>query len=218
MARGFSAPASEEAHRLLRELLDDGEAEPSEGGNPARPPVRDERDSPATAAGSALHGILERLDLAGDLRAQLAAARSSLAVVMEGLIGPERRGEAVRRAGEILARLAAGPLPARLAAIAPHVLARELSVLLPPEDAGGPVGFVAGAIDLLYRDPASGELVIADYKSDEVTGDDEVAARAASYAPQGAVYRRAVALALRPPRPPRFELWFLHAGIVVAGS
>ena len=137
---------------------------------------------------------------------------------MEGLIGPERRDEAVRRAEEVLARLVAGPLPARLAAIAPHVLARELAVLLPPDvGATGPVGFVAGAIDLLYRDPASGELVIADYKSDEVTGDDEVAARAASYAPQGAVYRRAVALALRPPRPPRFELWFLHAGIVVAG-
>jgi ATP-dependent exoDNAse (exonuclease V) beta subunit len=217
MGMGFSAPASEEAHRLLRELLDEGGADPPEREGAARARVGDERDSPATAAGSALHGILERLDLAGDIGAQLAAARSSLGPLMEGMIGPERRGDAVRRAEEVLARLTAGPLPARLAAIAPHVLARELAVVLPPGGgAAGPVGFVAGAIDLLYRDRASGELVVADYKSDEVTGADEVAARAASYAPQGEVYRRAVALALRPARPPRFELWFLHAGIVVA--
>ena len=76
-----------------------------------------------------------------------------------------------------------------------------------------PVGFVAGAIDLLYRDPADGEWVVADYKTDDVTG-AALEERARSYAAQGAVYTRAVATALGLAEPPRFELWFLSAGEV----
>jgi ATP-dependent exoDNAse (exonuclease V) beta subunit len=95
------------------------------------------------------------------------------------------------------------------------VVARELPVwALPAGDAEGePVGFVAGAIDLLYRDPESRALVVADYKTDAVGGTD-LAARAAEYAGQGAAYVRAVAHALGLAEPPRFELWFLQAGVV----
>ena len=96
-----------------------------------------------------------------------------------------------------------------------HILARELPVLLAPEEEGeGPVGFVAGAIDLLYRDPESGELVVADYKSDAVSSPSEARRKADDYRGQGERYVRAVQQALELPRPPRFELWFLAIGHV----
>ena len=86
-------------------------------------------------------------------------------------------------------------------------------MLLPPAGGdGGAVGYVSGTIDLLYR-AADGGLVVADYKTDQVEGDD-LASRAAVYATQGAAYTRAVQEALGLPEPPRFELWFLGAGRV----
>jgi ATP-dependent helicase/nuclease subunit A len=217
MATAFSAPASEEAHRRLRELLDETAADPageSAGAAPAR--AGEGGASPASAAGAAVHRVLETLDFDAEIDRQLAAARGSLAALVEGLIGPEGRREAERRAAEVLSRFAAGPLLGHLDAIAPHVVARELAVLLPPgEGPASPVGFVSGAIDLLYRDPDTGELVVADYKTDDVTSAAPLDARAATYAPQGAVYRRAVQEALGLLQPPRFELWFLQAGVIV---
>jgi ATP-dependent helicase/nuclease subunit A len=210
MARAFSAPASEEAHRVLRELLADRAA--GEDGAPARPAGVEEGQTVGAAAGVAVHGVLEALDLAGDLAGQLAAASSSLRAMLEGLVALRALDDAVKRAGAILARVAGGPLLARLQEIAPHVLARELTVLLPPGASDGPVGFVSGALDLVYRDPASGRLVIADYKTDDVAGEDEVRERVAAYALQGTVYRRALKEALGLAEAPRFELWFLHAG------
>jgi ATP-dependent exoDNAse (exonuclease V) beta subunit len=58
-------------------------------------------------------------------------------------------------------------------------------------------------------------MVVADYKTDDVEGEEALAARAAAYAPQGAAYVRAVAEALGLQEAPRFELWFLAAGRVV---
>jgi ATP-dependent helicase/nuclease subunit A len=217
MARTFSAPASEEAHRRLRELLEEGDGgRPEVGAVVARERAGEERGSPAAAAGSAVHRILEALDLGAEIGAQLAAAHATLPALVQGLIGPEGCREALRRAEEVLGRFAGGPLLGRLVAIAPHVVARELAVLLPPGDGpASPVGFVSGAIDLLYREPETGELVVADYKTDDVTGAAEFEARVASYALQGAVYRRAVQEALNLSRLPRFELWFLQAGVIV---
>ena len=93
------------------------------------------------------------------------------------------------------------------------MIARELPVLVAPErpDAGS-VGFVAGAIDLVHRDPGTGELVVVDYKTDRVETPFEIAVRAQAYAAQGAEYQRALREALGLDAPPRFELWFLHAG------
>jgi ATP-dependent exoDNAse (exonuclease V) beta subunit len=76
----------------------------------------------------------------------------------------------------------------------------------------GPVGFVSGSIDLLYRDPDDGTPVIVDYKTDEVATSAEISAREHIYAHQGAVYVRALRAALDLPVPPRFELWFVAAG------
>ena len=214
MARPISAPATDEAHRALRELLDreHGEEEPGVPGS-ARPLRRDA----AVAAGSAVHRALELIDLRADIGGELARQRERLAADLAGAGVGSAEAEAMRRAETIIARLAASRMAARFAEIAPGIVARELPVLLPPgDDPGAPVGFVAGTIDVVYRDPSSGELVIADYKTDDVQGDAEVAARAALYASQGAVYQRALQEALGLPAPPRFELWFVQADRIVA--
>ena len=104
--------------------------------------------------------------------------------------------------------------------IRPLRYAACLPVLLAPQEGPGPaderppVGGWSGAIDLLYRDPASRALVVADYKTDDV-GEGGAEARAAAYAQAGAVYTAAVESALELPERPRFELWFLRAGRVV---
>jgi ATP-dependent helicase/nuclease subunit A len=78
-----------------------------------------------------------------------------------------------------------------------------------------PLEFVSGTIDLLYRDPATRALAVADYKTDEVEDAEDLVRRAAAYASQGAAYTRAVQEALGLPEPPRFELWFIRAGRIV---
>jgi ATP-dependent exoDNAse (exonuclease V) beta subunit len=74
------------------------------------------------------------------------------------------------------------------------------------------VGFVSGAVDLLYRDPRDGSIVVADYKTDRVEGLDQIRERARSYAGQGGSYVQGVREALGLEADPRFELWFLHSG------
>jgi ATP-dependent helicase/nuclease subunit A len=291
MARPWSGPASAEAHRLFAEAEANAEAGRSPG-----PRRRDGGNEVATAAGTLVHRFLESLDLDADVAAQLADAPAALARLIAAVdTGSADPAAVARRAEAVLARLAGSPLAARLAAIAPHVVARELPVLLPPfacppdrsggsrgaesgadvgnhchpersegsrgagsapdvgnychpersegsrgagsapDDAPGasavpagprphrpdrsdvsPVAFVAGAIDLVYRDTSSGELVIADYKTDEVASDADLAEKAATYRSQGDVYTRALQGALGLPAPPRFELWFLAAGRIVA--
>ena len=112
----------------------------------------------------------------------------------------------------------------RLHAIAPlcdladRIVARELSVLLPPDSPDGPVGYLTGVIDLVYRDPSSGDLVVADYKTDSLPDAATLHDRAAAYARQGAIYQRAVREALDLSYTPRFELWFLDADRIVDPS
>jgi hypothetical protein len=59
--------------------------------------------------------------------------------------------------------------------------------------------------------------VVADYKTDDVAGAD-LGRRTAIYASQGAAYVHAVQAALGLGAPPRFELWFVHAGEVVPAA
>jgi len=162
--------------------------------------------SVARAAGSVVHALLEAGALGADASLERAVASAAR---------PGERAAVLAHARAVWQRFAAGPLAPRLAALAPHVLARELPVWGEPaaDGPGDPVGFVAGAIDLLYRDPVTGELVVADYKTDALAPADLDAA-ASRYAAQGAHYVRAVARALGLAAPPRFELWFLAAGEV----
>jgi len=240
MARPFSIAASNEAHARLAVLA-------AEEGLDAAP----ERRGVAMAIGSAIHRALEELDLeAADAAAALARQRDRLPAYLA--TAPEaERDRALAAAGELLDRLAGGSLLARLHVLGPHVAARELPVLLPPdagaagpgpdtgdhaplgsdraeaalqplepeqEGRGTPVGFVAGVIDLLYRDPETGAWVIVDYKTDAVDSPTDLARRAAAYAPQGRIYARAVRDALGLESDPRFELWFLAADRIVAAG
>ncbi|HYG62585.1 MAG TPA: 3'-5' exonuclease, partial [Thermoanaerobaculia bacterium] len=211
MERSFSGAASEEAHELLREQMT--ALRLGEDGGARRSASTPEDREAAMAAGSAVHRALETWDLAADPRVELQRQTALLAATLSTLAGGEVLEAALPRARDLLDRFARGPLLERLRRLRDHVIARELPVLLPPPDReGAPVGFVSGAIDLLYKDPETGRLVIADYKTDEVETAEHVAARAAVYAPQGAVYVRALREALDLAEAPRFELWFLAVG------
>ena len=247
MARPFGAAASEEAHAQLREaaatadplegvLEDRGDsvsegaaADRSGGGSAAPAPPTpaaaagavDGREL-AMASGAALHRALELWDLDADPGREMERQRALLPAYLAAVAAGEDAVRALPRCHRLLERFVSGGLAARLRQLAGRVVARELPVLLAPDpdlpDGDGPVAFVAGAIDLLYRDPGDGALVIADYKTDEVA-DADLARRTAIYASQGAAYVRAVQEALELAAPPRFELWFLHAGRVeVVGS
>jgi ATP-dependent helicase/nuclease subunit A len=161
----------------------------------------------AQAAGTAVHAVLEAGGWENPARAAAAIERAA-----ESAAAPGERAAVLAHAHAVWERFAAGPLAPRLLALAPHVVARELPVfVLPASDEA--VGFVAGAADLVYRDPESGALVVADYKTDAAPSGD-LAAHAAAYADQGRAYTHALARALALPEPPRFELWFLRAGVV----
>jgi ATP-dependent helicase/nuclease subunit A len=219
-ARPFGGAASEEAHELLRQQLAERRVDAGPAAAPEispRPEAGPDDREAAMAAGGAVHRALEEWDLAADPPAERDRQRALLPAYLTPLARGDVLGRALPRAAELLDLFAASGLLRRLRELRGSVLARELPVLIPP--GGGPhspVGVVTGAVDLLYRDPASGEVVIADYKTDEVATAADLDRRAAAYAPQGAAYVRAVQEALDLKKPPRFELWFLRADRVVA--
>jgi ATP-dependent exoDNAse (exonuclease V) beta subunit len=186
-------------------------------GGEAAPVDRLDRDA-AMAAGGAVHRALEEWDLAAEPAAERDRQRALLPAYLTALARGDVLEQALPRAADLLDRFAASALLQRLRSLRDSVLARELAVLIPPgKGPHAPVGVVTGAIDLLYRDPATNEIVVADYKTDDVAGPADLERRAAAYAPQGAAYVRAVQEALDLKRPPRFELWFLRADKVIAG-
>jgi ATP-dependent exoDNAse (exonuclease V) beta subunit len=84
-------------------------------------------------------------------------------------------------------------------------------VLCPPSGEEGPVGYRTGVIDLVYLDPDSAQLVVVDYKTDQVAEPSELESRAETYAEQRAAYRHALEDAFDLSYTPRFEFWFLDA-------
>ena len=219
--RPLSGAASEEAHARLRDVLGAAADEEDPGETASPPSDRGERRH-RMEVGSAVHAVLEQLDLerlaTGELAAEMEYRRQALQADLARRLPSADLAAARERAEGLIRRFEEGPLAAKLASLADSVVARELPVLLPPREEDedrSPLGFVAGAVDLLYRDPRTGNLVVVDYKTDEVETEEEILARAGAYAPQGELYRRAVQEALRLPTPPRFELWFLHPGRVV---
>jgi ATP-dependent helicase/nuclease subunit A len=207
MQRPTSRPASEDPERRREQPDDDELLRPSA--------AREEGSDPriARVVGTAIHRLLEELDLDAEPGAELARLRRQIPAWLQASLDGEDRARASARTEQILDRLAEGPLLARLHALRDRVVARELATLSPPElGDDGPVGFVAGAVDLLYRDPASDALVVADFKTDRIADERSLSERAHSYASQGAVYTRAIQQALGLAERPRFELWFLDVG------
>jgi ATP-dependent helicase/nuclease subunit A len=217
-ARRFHESVSETAHEAWQEERREGRDADEPGEEGATPPrAGGAAGGVAAAVGSAVHRALERMDLAADPDAELARLRAGLEDDLVRALPEREKEEALARADRLLARFAAGELGARLRRLAEHVVARELPVLMPPDaaDPDAPAGFLAGRIDLLYRDPDTGEWVVADYKTDALDGDPALDEKAGRYAAQGAGYLRAVREALGLDGAPRFELWFLDADRVV---
>ncbi len=173
------------------------------------------RSSIAAAAGTAIHRAMAALDLTADPDTERARLTPTLADHIRPLLRAEEVSPAVRRAEGMLFRVLTGGWHERLAALSGHIKARALPILLPPPPGdAGPVGFLSGEIDLLYVDPRTGELVVADFKTDDIPA-EAVTERAALYRGQGATYCAAVAAALALATQPRHELWFLLAGPVI---
>ncbi len=217
--RPWIGKMSAEAHRRLAELV----AAAAEGTEtPEEEALHRPGECPrvAAAVGSAVHRILERFDHAApDPEVELDRRRREAAAWLGTALAPGSLPEARSRLDGILAAFRSGPLWERWLALEGRILARELPVLLaPPEDPGtpgDPVGVLSGVVDLLYRDPAHGALVVADFKTDDPTHVEE---RAEAYAFQLAHYARALQEALALDTPPRTELWFLAAGYIVPGG
>ncbi|MBM3977571.1 MAG: hypothetical protein FJ299_11350, partial [Planctomycetes bacterium] len=155
------------------------------------------------ALGTLVHLSFEHCGLEpAALRARLAARARTLdcldarAVVDEALALLESPGGAALRA--------------RLRELDAHVLGREVPLLAPPLQRDGPTLARTGQIDLLYRDPADGVLVVADYKTDR-----DVDARGARerHGAQVAAYASALSEALA--APVRAELWMVRSGEIV---
>jgi ATP-dependent helicase/nuclease subunit A len=184
----------------------------AEAGEPNTSAPLSEAAEVAAAAGTAIHAVLERFDWDAEPDAEWERQCAWLRESLASRVAASRYDAALERATSLVAKLAAGSLWPRLREIAPQVLARELPALVRAEANGdGPVGYIAGAIDLVYRDPASGEIVVADFKTDRIAQEREVAKRVSQHRAQAELYRRATLETLRLPRAPRLELWFLDA-------
>ncbi|MDE0318831.1 MAG: UvrD-helicase domain-containing protein [Acidimicrobiaceae bacterium] len=165
-----------------------GLAQPEEPGKDApddhlgrgRAPVR--RGRGATAVGKAVHGVLQSIDLlSGEGLGSLAAAQA----VAEGIAS---RRDAI----EAFVRSALASDEVRDAAGARHW--KEVYVAAPADGPGAsppgrPSTVVEGFVDLMYEDPATGGLVVVDYKTDALgTMPDADSERAQQYRRQCAAY------------------------------
>ena len=173
------APASDETSPSRRRTPDETTAAISDPGlskdetEDERPPSRKGRYG--TAVGSAVHAVLQDVDLARGDNLEPLARRYAAA---EGVS---------RRLGDVtaLARAALATRVAREAAAAQQCW-RELFVAAPFGQT-----LLEGYIDLAYRD-ADGHLVAVDWKTDYIEGDDDLSEKLARYRLQGAAYAAAL--------------------------
>ncbi|MCD4748485.1 MAG: UvrD-helicase domain-containing protein [Thermoanaerobaculales bacterium] len=212
--RPWLGTASEEAHRLFREAMADrlegaeDEAETSRVGGAG--------ERVAMAVGTAMHGLLERFDHgAEDSIVEMNTRLDEALVWLDGvLLREDIRVTAGERLEALVKIFREGPLWHRFLALEGSILARELALVVTP-DAGAAVGAVTGAIDLVYRDPDTDEIVVADYKTDRLADDAEIQDRAGVYQPQLEIYARAFQEAMNLDVTPRQELWFVGSGVVI---
>ncbi len=220
--RPLGTVAAAETHELLRasvaerRFADDRAGDEGMGAGGGDPLELAERLE--LAVGSAIHRALETLDLESSLEDETERQRGRLAGYLRALVGPDDLPKAEARARDLLERLAEGPLLERIFTLGPSVLARALPVLLPAEAAGAeeprPVGFVTGTMDLLYREPEGG-LVVVDYRLEPTPADPSALEEGArGLAAQGRIYQDALEAALG--ARPRLELWYLRSGEILS--
>lgn len=90
-----------------------------------------------------------------------------------------------------------------------EVIGVEVPMTLRSSGVEGPVVAWVGTIDLIFRDPDSNRLVVADFKTTSVNGGDPEAI-AARYRGQGDAYTEALRSALNLADRPVFEVWFVE--------
>lgn len=169
----------------------------------------------ATAVGSAVHRLMERLDLSCDASPQLVAGMEREVSELEATFEGPALADAVSRMRTLVGRLVGGVCLKTLGSLAGVLVGREIAVVATPLEERGPVAAVSGFVDLVYRDPDDGRLVVADYKTDHLEGEEALAARTAVYEPQVRTYARALRQALALDHEPHVELWFLAADRIV---
>jgi ATP-dependent exoDNAse (exonuclease V) beta subunit len=167
----------------------------------------------ALAVGSAVHRILEGLDLARDLPSQVHASGPRIADELAEAVARELLATVRSRLRALLSRIEAGGCLQRLGELADRVVARELPLVLPPAPVDPVVGALVGTADLVYTE--EGRLVVVDFKTDELNTEDELAARAAYHRPQLERYAAAIQSALALETLPAMELWFLAADRII---
>ncbi len=206
--RVWQSPMSEESHLALEESWSLTTAK-------LPPDVRGSGRRAALLVGRTLHRALEFMELGGDLEKEIHRLRTWIQKQLGDLLGADEAQGAIKRALYIWDGLAGGRILTRLREIRDQVLARELPVLMAPDQGDhGPVGLWAGSIDLLYRDPLDGRWVIADYKTDSISGPKDIEPLCHLYSHQGWHYVRAVKEMMGLREAPRFELWFLQADLI----
>ncbi len=185
----------------------------------------------AVHVGSAVHKALESWDFKAPVSEEL-SRQSSFArrVVQMNTTDPDVRAVAIEKTVSLLEEFAKGRLFEKMTDISQHILARELQVLAPPRileqyferrerDRGAselfPLGYVIGTVDLVYEDPANGETVVADYKTDNVYDPDEIESKAALHASQMHLYGMILKEAMKLTGMPRLELWFVRPQMIV---
>ncbi len=179
----------------------------------------------ARVVGIAVHRALEIYVHGADPDAELERLTGEIRPLIDHELGPSEADPAHQEACAVLARFREGPLFDRFRALDGLVVARELPVVVPPQascedpsevapsDEDPIAGFV-GVIDLVHRDPETGEWIVVDYKTDRVEAPGDIEARCARYRRQGRIYRRAIREVFALESEPRFELWFLRSGQV----
>ncbi len=167
------------------------------------------------AAGTVVHRLMELFDPGDDpARGWEALVATRLRDLAVAAARESIREDVIAEVEEILAGFP-GSLPfRRFVEVSPGILGREVPVVLEADPAAEGAFAWSGTIDLLYEDPATGEVVVADHKTDRAPTPADRARLARHYAPQLAVYARAVARALDLPGLPRRELWFLREGAI----
>jgi len=211
-AREIVGAASQGSHEALVDVV--RLREEGDEREPERTPLLHSGDEHGIEreVGTAVHRILEELDLHGDPAEEWAAAALRAPQQVADLLSSSAAERATEEVRDFVQHLSRSSLGAALFALKEHVLGREVPIILRPEAAPGATatGAVVGAIDLLYKDPKTDEVVVADFKTDKVSAGATLTDHARRYAGQGATYANAVKVALDLDRPPRFELWFLR--------
>jgi ATP-dependent helicase/nuclease subunit A len=205
MHRRFSGAASAEAAERLARLASD------EIPHADLPTARDI----ALPVGTAFHRMMETWHLTTDPATELARQREIQHRWLRSSVAFEQVPGALDRFDLLLDRFRQGQFMDRFTAMAGNTLAREVSILVPPLDPdSGPVGYITGFIDLLYRHPESGHWIIVDYKTDRVEERADIEERAEAYLLQEAVYSQAIQESLNLEQPPTAQLWFIWPDVL----